>query len=229
MVISVFDKANDPGRFQYAKAELQRRGCRIVAIQNHCKVISALFADGTAYTCEGSANLRSHSTTENIGLTNDAGLFAFHAAWMEEALSIPDISKPAADKPGRSGFSQRRAGLGVLTVTRDRGSRDKIVAWKMSTTGEDETETARYADALAALIAKALPVRPSGCILTIPPQGASWPGQYYARLLGRRVANRLGMPLVELLERTTASFTTGGAIRSVKIRLASAWPFPPQS
>ncbi len=61
--MSVYDRANDPGRFQYAKEQLQRRGCRIMAMQNHCKVITALFADGTGYTAEGSANLRSHSTT----------------------------------------------------------------------------------------------------------------------------------------------------------------------
>ena len=204
LVISVYDRANDPGRFQYAKEQLQRRGCRITAMQNHCKVITALFADGTGYTAEGSANLRSHSTTENVALTNDAGLFRFHEAWMEEGLAIPDkepSTAPAADKPARSGFSQRRAGLGVLTCTRDRQNREKIITWKMSATGEDETETARYADALAALVEKALSVRPPGTVLTIPPQGASWPGQYYARLLARRVANRLRMPLVELLER----------------------------
>ena len=86
----------------------------------------------------------------------------------------------------------------------------------MSATGEDETETARYADALAALVEKALPVRPPGTVLTIPPQGASWPGQYYARLLARRVANRLGMPLVELLERHERKLHHG--------RRRFAWP-----
>ena len=73
-----------------------------MAMQNHCKVITALFADGTGYTAEGSANLRSHSTTENVALTNDAGLFRFHEAWMEEGLAIPDekpTTAPAADKP----------------------------------------------------------------------------------------------------------------------------------
>ena len=210
LVISIYDKANEPARFEYAKTELQKRGCRIMAMQNHCKIIAARFADGTAYTAEGSANLRSHSTTENVALTRDTGLFAFHAAWMEEALSLPDkdAGKPAAAKPVRSGFSQRRAGVGVLTVTRDKESRRRILAWKLSGQ-ENSTETAALADDLAALIVKAVPVRPSGCVVTIPPQGASWPGQYYARLLGRRVATRLGLPLAELLERADAKLHHG--------------------
>jgi pyrimidine operon attenuation protein/uracil phosphoribosyltransferase len=88
-----------------------------------------------------------------------------------------------------------------LTVTRDKANRAKIIGWKLSTL-EDEGQTATYADELAALIEKAIPVRPSGCVLTIPPQGASWPGTYYARLLGRHVANRLRMPLLEIIART---------------------------
>ena len=52
-------------------------------------------------------------------------------------------------------------------MTRDRQNREKIITWKMNATGEDGTETARYADALAALINKALPVRPQGTVLTI--------------------------------------------------------------
>ena len=222
LVISVYDRANDPGRFQYAKEQLQRRGCRIMAMQNHCKVITALFADGTGYTAEGSANLRSHSTTENVALTNDAGLFRFHEAWMEEGLAIPEkepSTAPAADKPARSGFSQRRAGLGVLTVTRDRQNREKMIAWKMNATGEDETETARYADALAALVEKALPVRPPGTVLTIPPQGAAGqgsttPGCWPAGLRigwGCHWSNSWSVP--------TASCTTGGEIRLPRIRI----------
>ena len=38
-VISIYDKANEPARFEYAKAELQKRGGRIMACQNHCKII----------------------------------------------------------------------------------------------------------------------------------------------------------------------------------------------
>ena len=57
---------------------------------------------------------------------------------MEQA-SIPEKepTAPAAGKLVRSGFSQRRAGLGVLTVSRDKAARQRILAWKLSSF-EDE-------------------------------------------------------------------------------------------
>ena len=162
LVLSVYFRANEPDLFAYSKEQLHKRGCRLVACQNHCKVIAAQFADGTAYVAEGSANLRSHSTTENIALTNDAALFAFHKAWMEQLLSSPDKepTMPAVPKAPRRGYSQRRAGLGVLTCTRDKGSRRRILAWKTAAQ-EIPQETAEFAAALAALIDEALPVRPA--------------------------------------------------------------------
>ena len=127
-------------------------------------------------------------------------------------VTVPEEAPTAAQgeqpEPARRGYSQRRAGLGVLTVTRDAESRRRIVAWKLAA-DEDGEQTAALADELAALVNQALPVRPSGCVLTIPPQGASWPGPYYARLLARRVATRLALPLVEMIERTDAKHYHG--------------------
>jgi hypothetical protein len=87
LITSVYDRANDPERFNHAKAELSARGQRLLAMRNHCKLILAAFDDGTRYVSESSANLRSHSTTEQIALTQDAGLYAFHRDWMEEAIA----------------------------------------------------------------------------------------------------------------------------------------------
>jgi hypothetical protein len=87
LITSVYDRANDPDRFAHAQAELTGRGQRLLAMRNHCKIILAAFTDGSSYASESSANLRSHSTTEQIALTQDAGLYAFHRAWMEEAIS----------------------------------------------------------------------------------------------------------------------------------------------
>lgn len=87
LITSVYDRANDPDRFNHAKAELFARGQRLLAMRNHCKLILAAFEDGTRYVTESSANLRSHSTTEQIALTQDAGLYAFHRGWMEEAIA----------------------------------------------------------------------------------------------------------------------------------------------
>ena len=86
LITSVYDRANDPDRFNFARDELTSRGHRILAMRNHCKLILASFSDGTFYVSESSANLRSHSTTEQIALTNDTGLYAFHRQWMEEAF-----------------------------------------------------------------------------------------------------------------------------------------------
>jgi hypothetical protein len=86
LITSVFDRANDPDRFNYAREELTGRGHRLLAMRNHCKLILARFADGSSYVSESSANLRSHSTTEQIALTNDADLYDFHRAWMLEVL-----------------------------------------------------------------------------------------------------------------------------------------------
>ena len=95
LVMSVYCRGNEPALFAYTKEQMHRRGFRIMAMQNHCKVIAALFEDGIGYTAEGSANLRSHSTTENVALTCDRGLFDFHSAWMEQALSSPS-KEPSA-------------------------------------------------------------------------------------------------------------------------------------
>ncbi len=100
-VVSTFSKNLEPAMFEYARAQLHRRGQRIVAMFNHCKVIAARFTDGESYTAEGSANIRSHSTTENVAVTNDAGLFDFHKGWMEEGLSLPDQEQKHARKRAR--------------------------------------------------------------------------------------------------------------------------------
>ena len=93
--------------------------------------------------------------------------------------------------------------MGVLSVTRDDENRRRIIAWKTAAR-EDPAETAAFADELAALVDQALPIRPAGCVLTIPPQGASYPGTYYARLLAGQVAARLDMPVAEIIARTDA-------------------------
>ena len=53
----------------------------------------------------------------------------------------------------------------------------------------------------AALIEKALPGQATGYVLTIPPQGAAGQARTTLGYSARRVATRLSMPLVELLER----------------------------
>jgi hypothetical protein len=106
-VVSTFSKNLEPAAFEYARSQLHARGQRIVAMFNHCKVIAARFAGGACYTSEGSANIRSHSTTENVALTHDAGLFEFHKGWMEEGLKLPDNEQLPARRRHRKGGKKR--------------------------------------------------------------------------------------------------------------------------
>jgi hypothetical protein len=85
---SSFDKAHDPERFQLTRDLLIPRGHRLMAMRNHCKLLCLDFGDGRQFVSESSANLRSHSTTEQIALTHDRDLYAFHTAWMDEVFAV---------------------------------------------------------------------------------------------------------------------------------------------
>lgn len=55
----------------------------------HAKVILLANACGDAFVFEGSANLRSSDTLEQLTIFNDADLHAFHASWMADLKNIP--------------------------------------------------------------------------------------------------------------------------------------------
>jgi hypothetical protein len=59
-----------------------------------------------------------------------------------------------------------------------------------------------FATALLGLIRAWLPVLPPGTLVTVPPQGASFPGPYAAVQLGVRVAELLALPFGTILTRT---------------------------
>lgn len=60
---------------------------------------------------------------------------------------------------------------------------------------------ARHAEAIVELIREWAPVLPSPAVVTVPPQGASYPGTYYAAALAQEVARLLGVPFRHTLER----------------------------
>jgi hypothetical protein len=95
---------------------------------------------------------------------------------------------------------QSRAGLGVWCATRSRADRAAIRAWKLAHLF-DETMLAGFSAGLAGLIRAWSPVLPAGTVVTVPPQGASAPGPYAAEVLGRRVAEDLGLPFAQTLGR----------------------------
>ena len=203
-VTGLYFKRREAAVYAYLLDGLRKRGGTYRSFPNHSKVLLlAHEKQGHYLTVEGSGNFTANPQHEQETITNDRGLWEFHRGWFEEMLTaIPEENGTAEKTPTkRTGYSQRRAGMGVLSVTRDQPNRRRIVGWK--TAGQEDTQqTAEFADELAALVVQALPVPPSGCVLTIPPQGASWPGPYYARLLAREVAKRLGMPLAEIIQRT---------------------------
>ena len=53
----------------------------------HAKVVLMETSTGGAYVVESSANLRSCASIEQITLTNDAALLAFHRYWINEILT----------------------------------------------------------------------------------------------------------------------------------------------
>jgi hypothetical protein len=59
-----------------------RAGWRLSEVQ-----VSELWTDSLVF--EGSANLRSSDTLEQLTIFNDPALHSFHAAWMEELKSMP--------------------------------------------------------------------------------------------------------------------------------------------
>ena len=192
---------HDPAVAARIRAEFPPRGARFRFIPNHAKLLLAS-APGLHLVIEASANLNVNRRIEQFCLTNDRDLYAFHSAWLSELLAVPE--RPAlvhAERAPQVGYSFRCAGLGVLAATRDTDSRHAILRWKRAPS-EDPAETARMAAAVVAVIRHYLPTLPAGAVVTVPPQGASAPGPYFAPYLARAVAAALGVPYRELLGRT---------------------------
>lgn len=67
---------------------LTDRGQRYKAAKNHTKVMLFAAPESDNYiVCEGSANFTSNPRIEQNAISNDAALYEFHRAWMEELLS----------------------------------------------------------------------------------------------------------------------------------------------
>ena len=64
--------------------ELTGRGARVLAARCHAKLMLFELTDGRCLVCETSGNLRSCRSIEQITLTNDRRLLAFHRAWIDE-------------------------------------------------------------------------------------------------------------------------------------------------
>lgn len=84
LLCSHYFKGTSQEIYEYAAAELPRRGQRFLSIRNHAKLLAMQFHDGRTVTVESSANLRSSKNIETMTLCGDPGLYRFHAGWVEE-------------------------------------------------------------------------------------------------------------------------------------------------
>lgn len=62
-------------------------GRRLAVIRCHAKVIAATMPSGRAFAIEGSGNLRSCRSIEQMTITADAELTRFHQSWITELLN----------------------------------------------------------------------------------------------------------------------------------------------
>jgi hypothetical protein len=86
-LFSVYFRSNEREICERLTYELTSRGHRVVAMLTHAKVLLIELTDGRGFTVESSANLRSCSSIEQITMTQDAELTAFHRKWIDEILT----------------------------------------------------------------------------------------------------------------------------------------------
>ena len=85
-ITGIYFKRRESATFATLYEGLSKRGQRFRACLNHSKFFTMLLTDGTALTCESSANFTENGNVETHVLTNDRGLFDFHQAWVDELL-----------------------------------------------------------------------------------------------------------------------------------------------
>ena len=83
----IYFKRRESATFATLYEGLSARGQRFRACLNHSKFFTMLLTDGTALTCESSANFTENGNIETHVLTHDRGLFEFHREWVEELLT----------------------------------------------------------------------------------------------------------------------------------------------
>jgi hypothetical protein len=85
-LFSVYFKSGQREICERLAHELTTRGQRVVACLQHAKVVLMQTTDGGAYVVESSANLRSCASIEQITMTHDPALLAFHRQWIDDVL-----------------------------------------------------------------------------------------------------------------------------------------------
>ncbi len=86
---SVYFRSNNRDACEQLAAALSARGQRVFAGLIHAKLLLIETTDGSAYTVESSANLRSCASVEQVTIFHDRALHDFHRAWIGEILEAP--------------------------------------------------------------------------------------------------------------------------------------------
>lgn len=85
VVCSNYFRKSDPTEYADAAAALAPWPCRLTDARTHAKI--AVFGP---YSLEGSANLRSCRSIENVAVTHDAALARFHTEWIHQLADKPN-------------------------------------------------------------------------------------------------------------------------------------------
>ena len=86
---SVYFRSNNRDACHQLADALSARGQRVFAGLIHAKLLLIETTDGSAYTVESSANLRSCASVEQVTVFHDRALHDFHRAWIGEILEAP--------------------------------------------------------------------------------------------------------------------------------------------
>src|SRR5262249_32310619 len=88
VLVSDFFKGHNRELFQRFAGDLAPRpGCRLASARSHCKVVLFDYSDTDALLCEGSANLRTNKTREQLTAARDRPLHDWHAGWIDALVS----------------------------------------------------------------------------------------------------------------------------------------------
>src|SRR5215208_4677573 len=86
LLTSTFFLNNNGGLYRETCGELRTRGASVAAHKTHAKVIALEFPSAKL-SVEGSANLRSNRSVEQVMLARHGGLCDWHAAWIDELVA----------------------------------------------------------------------------------------------------------------------------------------------
>jgi hypothetical protein len=87
LVASIFFRSHKAELWERTLAEFRQRNQRAACCHSHAKVVALDFADGRAFSIEGSANLCGNgSGREQFALFDDPALAVWHRGWIDELI-----------------------------------------------------------------------------------------------------------------------------------------------